>query len=1051
MASSTFAQYAEDWENPLVISKNREKARATLYFYPSEEQAMTMDREVSPWFQSLNGKWKFKWVKTPKEVIEDFYKEDFDVSAWDEIEVPSNWEMKGYGAATYVNAGYPFKMNEPFTDPEHNDVGSYKKVIQIPQDWNDKKVLLNFGAISSAFYLYVNGKEIGYSEGSFNNAEFDISPFIQPGENTIAVKVYRWSDASYLEDQDNWRMSGIFREVYLQAVPKVAFSDLHVRTKLDKAYTNATLELRPTLSNNIDQDLSDYDIIAQLYDANRVPVLNEPIRLSAKSLANEFYPQRDNVNFGIMSAAVTNPRKWSAEDPYLYKLLVSLKKDGVTVQSTATNIGFRQVDVKDGQMLVNGKRVIMFGVNRHDHSDVNGKAVTRAEIEKDIILLKQYNMNCLRTSHYPNDPYLYDLCDKYGIYVMDEANIETHGYRGKLANQSEYSAAFLDRAIQLVERDKNHPSIVFWSLGNESGTGPNHATMAGWIKSYDPTRLIHYEGAQGDPTDEFYIPLASNVDGWNAFSDVGVKAIANPREPAFVDVVSRMYYTAEEMNRLANNPYDDRPVINCEFMHAMGNSVGGLRKYVEGARENPRIIGGMLWDYIDQGLLLETDDGTPYWGYGGDNAPFFGAHPGRLNFCLNGLINPDRSIKPAMIEVKKIFQPVDISQVNGVNHTYRLHSFLHFSSTNQYQIDWKLMKNGKLLQSGSQDAQDTKPGETSDFQLPITNFSTSLDEEIVLNISLVLKEDASYGKAGYEVAWEEFVLKPFEQKEAAQGNYSITEVSKEVVIKGEGVIASISSENGHLTSFIKDGKEQLTEALKPNLSRASTDNDRAGGNLAYKAAVIWNETANKMKVISKSINTENNEVTLETSIPVEGGKLTLIYNFLKDGEVMVTQSINKPSGSPMLFRFGMSMGIKDSYSQATYYGEGPHENYWDRKESAKIGLYEMPTEQLPFTYIYPQENGNRSDTRFFTLADGKSKFEVKGFPTIDFGVSPYSQQNLEEAEHTYDLQKDGNLYINIDYKQTGLGGDDSWSAKSLAIPEYRLSKNRYSYRFSFKF
>ncbi|MFY0598103.1 MAG: DUF4981 domain-containing protein [Cyclobacteriaceae bacterium] len=1031
----SFSQYQNDWENPLVVQKNREKSRATLYSYPTTSLAEKGNREASPWFKSLNGTWKFNWVKKPVDAPEDFYKSSFDVSSWDDIEVPSSWEMKGYGQMTYVNAGYGFPKNEPFTNAEWNPVGSYKRTIDIPSDWSDKTVLINFGGVSSAYYLYVNGKEVGYNQGSRTNTEFDITDYISSGENTIAVKVYRWSDASYLEDQDAWRMSGIFREVYLQAIPQVAISDLFVRTPLDNLYQDGQLQIRPRLKVSSDENLNKYTIKAQLIDANGTPQFDNPIQLGASMIANEWYPQRDNVPFAIMEANMKNPRKWSAETPYLYTLVVSLEKDQEVIQAVSTKVGFRQIDIKDGVYHINGQRIIMFGVNRHDHSDVNGKAVTREEMRKDVEILKQYNMNCIRTSHYPNDPYLYDLCDEYGVYVMDETNLETHGYRGELTNKSEYAYAFLDRAFRMVERDKNHPSIVFWSLGNESGTGPNHALMSGWIKDYDPTRPIHYEGAQGDPNHPAYVRIDRMKKGYPNI---------NAKDPDYVDVVSRMYATADQMVELAMNPYDNRPIINCEFMHAMGNSVGGLKNYLDAARNHPNIIGGMIWDYIDQGILLEKD-GQEYWGYGGDPNPNFGAHPGRLNFCLNGLINPDRSIKPAIIECKKVFQPVVISQSSA--NTFSIQNYHHFKTLSDYKIKWTLLKNGVSSKSGSVSTPECKPGETAEIKIPLDYNTLEKSAEYVLTINLTLKSKTKYASAGHEVAWEQFIIQSASTNAPSVASTTFNEGSDEISIKSGKLTAIIDKKTGVLTSLTNNGIKILAQPLKPNFTRATTDNDGSHGNKIYKEGKAWADLAEKLEVVSIEINDKQSSITLKAKTPVEGAIITTTYQFLAGNQVKVSLAIDKPEKAPSLMRFGMQTAISSKYSQASFYGKGPHETYWDRKESGKLGYFKMPTKDIYFEYIYPQENGNRSDVRWFELKNSKSSFKVIGIPNVDFSVWPYTQKNLDESMKVYQLEEQDFYTVNIDYKQTGVGGDDSWSDKAMALPEYRLTGSAYAYSF----
>jgi len=1031
----SIAQYQNDWENPVVVQKNRTPSRATLYSYPTIEQAKTLKRENSPWYQSLNGIWKFNWVSKPADAPDNFYKENYDVSGWDNIEVPSSWEMKGYGKATYVNAGYPFPKNPPYIDHEHNPVGSYKRTITIPQNWNDKTVLINFGGVLNAYYLYVNGKEVGYNQGSYTSSEFDITNYIKPGKNTISVKVYRWSDGAYLEDQDNWRMSGIFREVFLQAWPKVAISDVFVRTPLDATYTNATLQIRPELYNASDEKLDDYEVKTSLLDDRGKEILSKPLQISANEIVNEWYPQLDNVYFALLEAEIKNPKKWSAEHPNLYTLIITLEKKGKTIQAISTQIGFRQIEVKEGVMLVNGKRVIMFGVNRHDHSPTGGKTVTREEIFQDIKILKQNNMNLIRTSHYPNDPYVYELCDKMGIYVMDEANIETHGMRGELSNVPMWSYAFLDRAIKMVERDKNHPSIVYWSLGNESGTGPNHAAMSGWIKAFDPTRLIHSEGAQGDPTDPNYKKqgvLKNSSD------------ILNPRDRPYVDMISRMYATAEVLGNLATDPNDNRPVFNCEFAHAMGNSVGGLKHYLDVTRKHPNIIGGAIWDYIDQGLLLKNKEGISYWGYGGDPNENFGEHPGRLNFLINGIINPDRSPKPALYECKKVFQPIEISSVEDNEYAFSVKNWYHFTNLNQLHFEWELKADGKTVKSGDFPTINCAPSEVKTIIVPIKKFKKEIGKEYVLHIKAISKTSTSFAKAGHEIAWEDLILNKVSKEETKISGSAIVEEQTDFIIaKTKNYEAKIDKKTGYIVSYVVNNEAILLSPLKANFIRATTDNDLAKGNKINKKSREWISIDDSLQVKKITIKKEKIDITSTSSFDAE---LQLKYQFLDEG-VKVSFKVNIPEKAPDLVRFGMQTTIPKRFSNTTYYGKGPHENYWDRKESGKLSEHMSKTKDIAFDYIYPQENGNRSDVRSLTLASEQEYLKIIGYPTIDFSIWSYTQENLNEATHTYDLDEKDFFTLNIDYKQLGLGGDDSWSQKALALPQYQLNKNKYEYSF----
>ncbi len=676
--STLFAQN-KDWEDPTFIAKNKMPARATSYSFKTADDALAGDRDNSRML-SLNGNWKFNFSAKPEDRPADFYKTD--VSGWDDIEVPSCWEMKGYGVPIYKNVGYNFRPNPPFITRD-NEVGSYVKTFTVPEDWNNQRLILHFGGVSSAMYVWVNGKKVGYSQGSRLPAEFDITNFVKSGENNVAVEVYRWSDGFYLEDQDHWRMSGLHREVIILAQPKVAIDDFFVRTRLDNNYQDALLQIRPTITRTTPDEINGWTLEAELFSENNEAVLSEPIKKDVKRIVYERYPHRDNVYFGLMEEKIISPEKWSAEKPVLYTLVLSLKDaDGNLVEARSSKIGFREVEIKDGQLLVNGKSIKLYGVNRHDHDHINGKTVSREDLEQDVLLMKRFNFNAVRTSHYPNDAYFYDMCDKYGVYVMDEANIETHGLAGYLTNQSEWHMAFQDRVVRMVERDKNHASIISWSLGNESGCGPNHAAAAGWIKDFDPTRFIHYEGAQGQPEHPDY--------------NRKLGFYANPTDPAYVDVISRMYANLELLEGLARSPYINRPIVECEYAHAMGNSLGNFQEYWDLMHSYPNLIGGYIWDWIDQGLVMKDENDKEFFAYGGDHSD----EANDNNFCMNGVIASDRTPKPQTWEAKYVMQPLKITAVDLEKGLVRVLSRFSFSNISEYNFKWTLSEDSTEIQSG---------------------------------------------------------------------------------------------------------------------------------------------------------------------------------------------------------------------------------------------------------------------------------------------------------------------------------------------------------------
>ena len=613
MARTVLRQIRE-WEDPRFVERNKEPAHATLIPYSNEEEALAGGD--SPWVKSLNGDWKFKLVDRPENAPEGFSAPDFADEQWDTIPVPSNWQLQGYDKPIYTNIKYPFPADPPRV-PEENPTGLYRLNFTLPEEWEGREIFIHFGGVDSAFYLWVNGTEVGYSQGSRLPAEFDITPYLQPGNNLLAVQVMRWSSGTYLEDQDMWWLSGIFRDVYLFATPKLHIRDFAVQTPLDETYTDGTLQVRVKLRNYGETDHGPATVELKLYDADRKPVFQQSV---AKSV--EQVPRWQEEVLDI-AEPVSQPRLWSAEDPYLYTLVLLLKdSQGKVIEAERVRVGFRQVDIKDGKILINGRPVLFKGVDRHEHDERRGKAITEETMIADIKLMKQFNFNAVRTSHYPNQPRWYELCDEYGLYVIDEADIECHGlvnhgpnYKIEPANDPDWLTAIMDRGIRMVERDKNHPCIFMWSMGNEAGLGPNFEALAAWIHANEPTRPVHYEGTTSDPSGKI---------------------------SSCVDLVSVMYPALERLRALAQDPEDDRPVLMCEYNHAMGNSNGNLKEYWDLIRSEERLIGGFIWDWVDQGLLKTSEDGQEYWGYGGD----FGDEINDLNFCINGVISPDRTPIP---------------------------------------------------------------------------------------------------------------------------------------------------------------------------------------------------------------------------------------------------------------------------------------------------------------------------------------------------------------------------------------------------------------------
>ncbi len=1060
MSTKSFAQN-NDWENEHVYEINKLPARVASYSYDSIEDALNFDREASR-MESLNGEWNFQFVEREEDRSLDFMLVDFKGSDWDKIEVPSSWEMKGYGQPIYTNITYPFTPQEsldakydwrgpqPPVPPfiyRDNPVGSYFRDFTVPASWGGDNVILHFGGVTSAFYVWVNGEKVGYSQGSCLAAEFDITNYLVEGQNRVAVQVFKWSDGSYLEDQDMWRLSGIHREVMLLAQPKISINDIAVRAELDDNYKNGTIEIRPSLWMKGDaKSLDGWKITAQLFDDEKDAVLKEDLSAKVKDIYLERWPQRDILKFASMESNIVAPHKWSAEDPYLYTLVISMvNPEGELVESRSQKIGFRTVEFdKDNALLINGKQVEIIGVNRHDHSATNGKALTREEMEADAKLIKQFNFNAVRTSHYPNDPYFLELCDKYGIYVMDEANIETHHVGGLLANSPSWTGAMLARIQRMVLRDKNHPSVISWSLGNESGTGPIFAAAAGWIHDFDNSRFVHYEGAQGDPNHPDYIEGV----GGNQRSET----YANPDDPEFVDVISRMYPELRQIVAQSDSPYIDRPIIMCEYMHAMGNSMGGLGDYWDAIRERKDLIGGFIWDMIDQGLVTTNDKGEEYYAYGGD----FGDKPNDENFCINGVFAADRTPNPHAWEAKYVFQPVEIALVSAEPCKVSILNRLSHTSLAQYDVKWEIFENGKVIQSGSIADINTPAGDSQIVEIAHKSIKYKANADYWLRLRLEESTDRLWCEKGFEVAYEKMLLKAKEAKNEAyvstsKATLNVEKGDESIVVYAKDLAVEVSNESGYMTSYKRFGEELLLSPLMPNFTRPAVDNDVRGATFGYmkNLRTFWGDFAKGLNVKSISVADSQGGKSVDINVvysPVKATSLTIQYKIFSDGVVMTTMNLEGSESTPDILRFGMQMGIPYSYDKTTFYGRGPFENYIDRKRGATIGKYSMPTDDLFFNYVQPQESGNRSDVEWAKVSQAitKNTLCLEGVSDFNFSIWRYTAQNIEAAKHPYELEESGYYTVNIDQEQAALAG-----TLSEIQPKYLLKCGDRT--FSFKF
>ncbi len=1031
---------SQDWQNPLMIGRGKEKARATTYAYPTEELARDGDREKSPWYRSLNGIWEFNYSPSPDEAATAFVGAEGDALTWTPIQVPGNWELQGHGTPIYTNVPYPFDpVNPPFvpeSDPEydvhrHNPVGTYRRVFDVPQEWADKRIVLHFGGVSSSFYVWVNGIEAGYSQGSRLPAEFDVTDLVETGENQLVVRAYRWSDGSYLEDQDHWRLSGIHREVYLMATPKIYLDDIYVQTDLDARFEDASMRVTPRLVTRDPFAVSGWTISAQLYNELGAPVWTEAPRMSVDEITRPARgmmggPQRGDPNLPHIEAKVDNPLKWTAETPNLYRLVVSLRDDeNKLIDTRGVNVGFRELSFGRDGFKVNGREVILYGANRHDHDPETGKTVSYERMERDVLLMKRFNLNAVRTSHYPNDPRFLDLCDKYGLYVIDETNLETHQLGSWLSGMGEWGPAFLDRAVRMVERDKNHPSIIMWSLGNESGDGPNHEAMAAWINRYDPSRPVHSEGA--------YVE----------------KGAAGVDDTPYVGVRSRMYTKLEDMVALANDD-DSRPVMYCEYAHSMGNSTGHLYKFARAFREHPRFIGGFIWDWVDQGLYRTAENGTKYIVYGGD----FGERRTDADFCMNGLLFADQTPKPGLWEAKKVFQPIEVTSGNPASGTFIVTNRHSFTPLDVYELRWKRLEDGDVAEEGRFDFPAVLPGQQTEIELEFDRGTPGTEQ--IVEIGFFLNRELMWAPAGHEVAWEQFILpgeRPGWTVPEARGEITVGEDKGEIVVEGQlrnresGFRMVFDEANGFLKSYRVNDNDLLIENLEPNFWRAPTDNDEAW--LMPIKLGVWKDAVAEGTARIEVVENSGEVVRLESVHELLDGNatVTMVYAVYSDGTVDVTATYEAQAEVSELPRFGMHWVVPEELENVAYYGKGPHESYVDRRLGARLGIYETTVDAFGTPYPRPQEHGNRMGVRWVELTDASGAgLRVEG-KDLNFSVWPYSLDDLETATHTIELPDRPFTTINVDYGQMGVGGDDTWSPKSRPHPEHRLTDGRYHYRF----
>ncbi|SHE74878.1 glycoside hydrolase family 2 TIM barrel-domain containing protein [Dysgonomonas macrotermitis] len=1064
---SAYSQYDKpDWENLSVLEINREPARADFIPFATVEQALKGDKEKSPYYLLLNGNWKFNWVSRPEERPQDFYRTDFNDRSWKTIPVPSNWEMQGYGTPIYVSAGYPFKidpprvMGEPKTDytsfKERNPVGSYRHNFDLPANWKNRRVFIHFSGVQSAFYVWINGKKVGYSQGSMESSEFDITDYIQQGKNQLAVEVYRWCDGSYLEDQDMWRTSGIHRDVFLYSTSDVRISDFAVRTILDEDYKDATLQIKPELKSYHGNKLEGWSIQAQLYDSQNTPVFFEELTQDAfpvlnadykASVMNDRAPQRGAAKFAWLEKKIDNPFKWTAETPNLYILVLSLVNGkNETIESVRCQVGFRSIDIKDGQVLINGNPIRLRGVNRHEHDPATGRTISYERMKQDIILMKQANINAVRTAHYPNNTQWYELCNEYGLYVMDEADIEEHGLRGQLASDPAWHAAFLDRAVRMAERDKNHPSIICWSMGNEAGYGPNFAAISAWLKDFDPTRFIHYEGAQGTPTDP------KTVDVISRFYPRVQDEYLNPNIAEGEDKERAENARWERLLSIARNPVDNRPVLTSEYAHAMGNAMGNFKEYWDEIYSNKRMLGGFIWDWVDQGLYKTASDGTRFMAYGGD----FGDKPNLKAFCFNGVVFAERETTPKYYEVKKVYQPmrVEPSVLNQDEAKVWITNHNHFTNLNEYETRWFLIAEGDTLQKGILTNVDIPYGEQQEVKVPVKHFKANPNSDYWLRISFHLKESALWANKGHEIGFEQLLLKKGEQKTFLSKNIPFQKVTKNsstVEIQGKGFSTVFDMQKGSLSSLKYNGREMIVSAPIFQGYRAPVDNDKGFGNWLAKD---WKQhsldSLQRNVMQAEVIKEEANKITIKTvaESSAKNGKFIheCIWTVYGDGSIEVDNKFIPTGDLPELPRLGVVMALNQDLENVKWYGHGPYENYIDRKTSCPIGVYESTVTAQYVPYPHPQETGNKENIRWINLTDTKGKgisftcYSEK----MSGSALHFTAEDLDKATHAYLLKPRKEVILSLDAAMLGLGNS---SCGPGVLKKYAIEKKTHELKF----
>jgi len=1014
------------WENPGVCEINREPPHAHFIPYANPEQARTGSKWQSPMIQSLNGLWKFHLSKNLSERPYWFFKDDFDTRNWDEIKVPANWEMEGYDYPIYVNITYPHAKTPPEIQDHYNPVGSYKQTFTIPENWKEKEIFLHFGAASSMLNVWINEEYVGYSEDSKTPAEFNISGYLKKGENSLAVEIHRWCDGSYLEDQDFWRMSGMTRDVYLIARNRQRIQDFKINAGLDKNYTTGIFSMNLDILNVIN-NTTPLKVVATIYDKDKI----------VKEFTEEIKEEKQNIHF---SALIPDVKKWSAEYPNLYELIITLTNNNGVLEVIRQDVGFRTVEIKNETLLINGKYVYLKGVNLHEHDDINGHVVDKETMLKDIKTMKENNINAVRTSHYPQPVLWYELCNKYGLYIIDEANIESHGMgygEESLAKDPSWKKAHLYRTRNMFERDKNQPGIIIWSLGNEAGNGVNFQATYDFLKSVDDTRPVQYERAVHESNTDIFCP---------------------------------MYMRIENMEQYAEEKAQ-KPLIQCEYAHAMGNSAGNLQDYWDLIENHEVMQGGFIWDWVEQGILTTNDEGEEFWAYGGDFGP--DTVPSDGNFCCNGLVNPDRSLKPHIREVKKVYQYIDFIPVDLKNGLINIKNKYAFRNLSSFNFSWEITGDGKVFNSGETGDINIKPGESAKFKVG-SYPNPEPGTEYFLNLKASLKNAEGILDKGTVLAAGQFKLPLYTEPSKLNVDQipemSVNEVDNIILVSGKDFSITFDKTDGVISSFKNKETEFLKSGPVPDFWRAPTDNDL--GNNLHKRSRVWRNAGKRRKTTNVKIiqKTKNlSEIIFDFDLFNNSEEKIADYQskyiIYGTGDIVVNNHFEMDKENlPEIVRMGMNLVMPRRFDQMKWLGRGPHESYQDRKTSAFTGLYNGNVSDQYYPYIRPQENGNKTDVRWLVISDrnGNGLF-FQGIPLLEVSAHHNIMEDFETAErtdgryvngervvnrHTTDVKPRNLTSVNIDYKQMGVGGDNSWGA--WTHDEYRLTEKEYSYSFRMK-